>query len=256
MIRLFSCFHVQTKLLITAAACELWGCFESNVFHCLHNSPLCVYEGHTGTISLVFWVVTICSMFVCSHQDYDDKKQLHYREPPPQPLSSSSRHRSHKHYHDDPEYLDDSKPMGRSEKRSSLPTPLPPPPPSWKSRDLADRLSPTGKDILSKPFMGHEDKLSKLSRGSVSSEGGGGGGGRVGSGVGKTKRTTPPEKRSSPPQEGGTESEGEAGEEDTRRKRPRTEKRYIGRIWTCHNMPTRQDIPYMDHRAVPKTNDV
>lgn len=175
-------------------------------------------------------------MFVCSHQDYDDKKQLHYREPPPQPLPSSSRHRSHKHYHDDPEYLDDSKPMGRSEKRSSLPTPLAPPPPSWKSRDLADRLSPTGKDILSKPFMGHEDKLSKMSRGSVSSEGGGGGGGggRVGGGVGKTKRTTPPEKRSSPPQEGATESEGEAGEgEEGRRKRPRTEKR-LGLVITVY----------------------
>lgn len=175
----------------------------------------CVCEGQPGTISpVVVCVVTICSMFVCSHQDYDDKKQLHYREPPPQPLSSSSRHRSHKHYHDDPEYSDDSKPLGRSEKRSSLPTPLAPPPQSWK---LADRLSPTGKDILSKPFMGYEDKLSKLSRGNVASEGGGGGR--------KTKRTTPPEKRSSPPQDGGTESEGEAGEEDSRRKRPRIEKK-------------------------------
>lgn len=164
---------------------------------------------------------------ICSHQDYEDKKQLHYRDAPLQPLPSSSRQRSHKHYHDDPDHLDypdDTQAMGRSEKRSSLPSslPLPPPPPPRKSRDLADRLSPTGKDILSKPFMGYEDKLSKLTRGS--SEGARGAGG------GKGRRTTPPEKRVSPPV-GGMESEGEVGEgevgerEEGRRKRPRTDKK-------------------------------
>ena len=129
--------------------------------------------------------------------------------------------------------------MSRSEKRSSLssPLPLPPPPPPRKSRDLADRLSPTGKDILSKPFMGYEDKLSKLTRSGGASEGGRGGGG----GGGKGKRTTPPgAKRGSPPPEGGTGSEGEAGEGDeNRRKRPRTGRKYVVQMLSCyHNQNT------------------
>lgn len=174
-----------------------------------------------------------------SHQEYEDKKPLHYRDPPqPLPLSSSSRHRSHKHYHDDPvdhhiDYTDKNpRDIGRGEKRSSLSSPLPLslPAPSRKSRDLADRLSPTGKDILSKPFMGYDEKITKLSRGSnsgsaassdtVKGTGGGGKGKQTASpaGVG-VKRNTP--------LEGGTGSDGEVGEggDEGRRKRQKIDKK-------------------------------
>ena len=81
--------------------------------------------------------------------------------------------------------------------------------------------------------MGYEDKLSKLSRSSSSSDGGGRG---AGGGGGKGKKTTPPgAKRGSPP-EGGTGSEGEAGEgDDSRRKRPRTGKKYVVQK-SCHSI--------------------
>ena len=72
--------------------------------------------------------------------------------------------------------------------------------------------------------MGYEDKLSKLSRSGGTSEGGRGAGG----GGGKGKRTTPPGGKRGSPLEGGTGSEGETGEGDeSRRKRPRTGKKYV-----------------------------